>query len=153
MNIRPTPAAAARLLRHLLLRPHQPPELLVYPGDDTPDSLHAGAFANGELVGIASVSRQPFMFAPAADAWQLRGMATLPQVRRRGYGAALIQACIAHAAAHGGKILWCNGRTSAIPFYEALGFQAIGEVFESPETGPHVVLWRTIHMPQEVFLG
>jgi GNAT superfamily N-acetyltransferase len=145
-DIRAISAAATRPLRHLLLRPHEPPEQLVYHGDDAPDSFHAGAFANGELVGVASVSRQPFTRVPDAQARQLRGMATLPQVRRQGYGAALIQACVAHATAHGGQILWCNGRTSAIPFYQALGFQVVGEEFEVPETGPHVVLWRTIHM-------
>jgi GNAT superfamily N-acetyltransferase len=144
LDIRPISAAETRPLRQQLLRPRRSLEQLVYPGDDAPDSLHAGAFLDGQLVGIASISRQPFAPAPGAAAWQLRGMAARPEVRRQGYGAALIQACIAHAASRGGTILWCNGRTSAIPFYQALGFQVHGAEFENPETGPHVVLWRAI---------
>jgi GNAT superfamily N-acetyltransferase len=144
LEIRAISAAEARPIRHLVLRPHQPPEMLVYPGDDAPESLHAGAFLHGELVGIASVSRQPFRGAPGLDTWQLRGMATLPSARRMGCGAALVRACIAHVAAHGGAALWCNGRSSALPFYRALGFETRGEEFMTPETGPHFVMWRTI---------
>ena len=144
IEIRAISAAETRPIRHQVLRPHQPPESLVYPGDDTPDSLHAGAFLGGRLVGIASVSRQPFPGGPGLDTWQLRGVATLPEARRHGCGAALVRACIAHVAARGGAVLWCNGRTSALPFYRALGFEPRGEEFETPGTGPHLVMWREI---------
>jgi GNAT superfamily N-acetyltransferase len=69
-------------------------------------------------------------------------MATLPSARRHGYGAALIHACVAHARGHGGTVLWCHGRTTALPFYRALGFVPAGEEFIVPETGPHYLLWR-----------
>lgn len=142
-DIRPISAAETRPLRHALLRPHQPAERLVYPGDDAPQTLHAGAFLGGRLVGIASVTPGPSNGAAWPAPWQLRGMATAPEVRGRGYGRALIVACLAHIAAHGGRTLWCNGRTSALPFYRALGFQAHGEEFLS-DTGPHYVLWRAV---------
>ena len=142
--IRIISAAETRPIRHLVLRPHQPLETLVYPGDDAPDSLHVGAFLDGALAGIASVSRQSFAGAPDLDAWQLRGMATLPNVRRMGCGAALVRACIAHVEANNGAALWCNGRTSALRFYRALGFETRGEEFMTPETGPHFVMWRAI---------
>ena len=144
IEIRAISAAEARPIRHLVLRPHQPAETLVYPGDDAPESLHVGAFLHGKLVGIASVSRQPFPGAPGLDTWQLRGMATLPNARRMGCGAALVRACVAHVEAHGGAALWCNGRTSALSFYRALGFETRGEEFMTPGTGPHFVMWRVI---------
>lgn len=143
-NVRPITAAQTRQLRHAVLKPFQPVEELIYPGDDAPDSLHVGAFQADQIVGIASVSRQPPPDRDDGDTWQLRGMAPTPEVRRQGYGAALIAACIEHVARHGGSAIWCNARVSAIPFYQSLGFAITSDVFEIPQTGPHVVMWRTI---------
>ncbi len=147
-EIRPISAAQARPLRHSVLRPTQAAETLIFPGDDDGDSLHVGAFVNDELAGIASVARESLPTEPAAQAWRLRGMATLPQVRRQGVGAALIDACVRHVATHGGNVLWCHGRTSAMEFYHALGFREQGEEFENPISGPHHVMRRNI-LPRE----
>lgn len=143
-DIQPITADQARLLRHRVLRPTRAPETLVYPGDDDPLALHAGAFQAGRLVGVATVAPEACPAAPVRPGWRLRGMAALPEVQRQGYGAALIRACVAHIRGHGGAVLWCNGRTSALPFYRALGFQTYGEEFVIPETGPHYVLWREL---------
>jgi len=141
--VHPIGAAATRALRGAILRPGQPPEQLIYAGDDAPDTLHAGAFHEGALVGIASVARSPCPMAEFPAPWQLRGMATTPEVRGLGYGRALIAACLAHVAAHGGQTLWCNGRTSAAGFYQALGFASVGEEFVTA-TGPHFVFFRGV---------
>ena len=143
-DIRPISVTEARQLRHAVLRPHQKPEELVFRGDETPDVLHVGAFEDGELVGIASVAREEFPGEPHLNAWRLRGMATLPAARRKGYGAALVRALIAHVAARGGDLIWCHGRMSALPFYRAVGFREHGEEFDVPVTGPHFVLRRAV---------
>ncbi len=142
--IRPISAAETRPLRHALLRPFQTAETLVYSGDEAPDSLHLGAFWQDRLVGIASLSRQPFPGCPGQPAWQLQGLATAPEVRRQGLGAALVRACLEHAKSFGGGFVWCNGRTSALSFYRALGFQTWGEEFQTPGTGPHYILWQEV---------
>ncbi len=147
MDIRTITPAEQRPLRHSILRPHQRPEEIIYSGDDVPDSLHLGAFLNGELVGIASVVREAPPGEVDSGAWRLRGMATTPQVRRQGYGAALVHACASHAEQHGGTLLWCVGRTSALPFYESLGFRATGDEFETPGTGPHYIMRRPLKPP------
>jgi GNAT superfamily N-acetyltransferase len=143
-DIRPVRAEDTRALRHTVLRPHQPPETLVYPGDDHPLALHAGAFDRDELVGVASVTPEEYAPLPGLAAWRLRGMAILPRAQRRGYGAALIQACIGYIQSQGGELLWCNGRTSALPFYRALGFVTHGDEFLVPMTGPHYVCIRRL---------
>jgi GNAT superfamily N-acetyltransferase len=143
-DIRRIRAEETRLLRHQVLRPHQLPEQLIYPGDDHPQSFHAGAFHQNQLMGIASVAPEICPALPNADAWRLRGMATLPAVRGQGYGAALVEACVAYIQSYGASILWCHGRTSALPFYRALGFVAHGDEFMSPDTGPHYVCIRVI---------
>ncbi len=137
-------AAATRELRQRLLRPDAPPDRLVYPGDDAPETLHAGAFADQRLVGIASVYRQPPPGQDDPGAWRLRGMATLPEVRRRGVGTALLHHCMNHAAARGGRWLWCDARVPALDFYRAEGFDARGEVYHVPGAGPHRFMWRAL---------
>ncbi len=148
-DIRPITAEQTLTLRQSILRPHQTIAECVYPTDHSPDGLHVGAFLDGKLVGVASIFREQFPDEPQWNAWRLRGMATLPEVRRKGYGAALIRACIAHVATHGGNLLWCNGRTSAREFYRALGFREHGDEYESPAgTGPHYIFRREV-MPDE----
>jgi GNAT superfamily N-acetyltransferase len=127
-----------------LLRPFEPPEQIVYHGDDALDTLHAGAFVGTELVGIASVCVEPMPDAPAAGVWRLRGMATLPAVRGTGHGRRLLEACFDHIRAQGGTLLWCNARVVALGFYEHLGFVAQGDEFEIHPIGPHYVMTRVL---------
>jgi GNAT superfamily N-acetyltransferase len=142
-TICPITASETLPLRHAVLRPHLPIESLVYPGDDAPDARHVGAFIGPELVGIASVS--PEAFEADSLAWRLRGMATHERVRGQGAGRALVEACIAHVLAHGGRLVWCHGRTGAWSFYRAMGFEKHGEEFESSSgTGPHYVMVKRL---------
>ena len=48
-------AAETRPLRQIVLRPEEPPEHNIYPGDDGGADYHAGAFLDGLLVGVASI--------------------------------------------------------------------------------------------------
>ena len=141
--IRPISPAQVRELRHSVLRPFEPPEKLVYSGDDEADTLHAGAFFGDTLVGIASVCREPMPGLADRTQWRLRGMATVPGVRGKGYGRALLECCFAHIRAQGGTLLWCNARVAALGFYEHLGFVTQGEEFEIVPIGPHYVMTRT----------
>ena len=136
--VRPLVAAETRPLRQRILRPGQAAHELVYPGDDDADSLHVGAFEQERLLGVASLLRQsPEAQPPRGGDWRLRGMAVVPEARRRGVGAALLAACEEHARRHGGTRLWFNARVDAMAFYAALGYQAIGEAYELPGIGAH----------------
>jgi len=115
----------------------------VFEGDDAFDTLHAGAFNEEALVGIASVMREaPPWDDEASRAWRLRGMATLPEVRGQGYGGALLERCLAHAIEQGGGLAWCTSRIPAVGFYRRFGFETEGDVFEIPPIGPHVLMRR-----------
>lgn len=149
MQIRPITAAETRPLRSAILRPGQPPEALVYAGDDVPGSFHAGAFLGRELVGVATVYPEPMPAAPAADldsfnAFRLRGMATRADVQGRGLGRAVLQRCIEHVREREAEVLWCNARVGALGFYQRLGFATLGEVFEIAGIGPHYVMWKAV---------
>ncbi len=134
----------ARLLRHKILRPHQPPEACIYPNDNTTNTAHFGAFVTGELVGIASIFNEPPPQAKDPFAWRIRGMATETAMRGKGYGGLLLNACIDYAASQNGSYIWCNARTTVMGFYEKFGFRAQGEEFELPGIGPHFLMALTL---------
>ena len=138
------PAARIRALRHAVLRPGTPPESAVYPEDDAPTTFHIAAHdAGGALRACATFFPEPLpehLGAGAGEtAYRFRGMASDPAVRGRGFGAAVLAAGLAEAAARGAAVVWCNGRTPARGFYEHHGFTARGEEFEVPGIGPHLV--------------
>ncbi len=141
--IRPISAAETIAVRWPVLRPGFPREMAVFDGDDAPGTLHFGAFDGAALVGVASIYLAPFPAPPdpakreGMPAFQLRGMGTLPEVRGAGFGAALLDACVAAARGNGAALIWCNARTSAAKFYAQRGWQIIGDAFDIPTVGPH----------------
>lgn len=91
------------------------------------------------LVGVVTIYPAPLPERPeAVNSWQLRGMATLPEVRGAGSGKGLLEACRRHVQEAGGTLLWCNARVGAQGFYARHGWTTIGERFEIPTAGPHV---------------
>lgn len=132
-------AEEIRPLRHRVLRPGQAFSETLYVGDGLVDTVHLAAFDGDRIVGTASLYREARPGGPASG-WRLRGMATDPDVRGRGFGAAVLVASIAHVAAAGGGELWCNARMTAVGFYRRAGFEIVGDEFDVPGIGPHVVM-------------
>jgi len=147
LQVRRIMAQEVRILRTAILRPNLPPGSHIFPGDASPDTYHAGAFLEGDLVGVASVFREAAPFDERAIAWRLRGMAVAERARRSGCGRALVLDCLDYIAQQHGDLVWCHGRTSAMPFYKALGFHPYGSMFEVPVSGPHYIMWRPVHSP------
>ena len=143
-QVRPIEAHETRPLRRELLRPDQPPESTIYPGDDATSTIHLGAFVAGELVGIASFYTEAWSGTPEVPAARLRGMATRLEVRGTGCGLALVSAGLAWTRERGLARLWCNARSSAAGFYERLGFERHGAQFEIEGIGPHYRMSRQI---------
>lgn len=127
------PIELTRPLRHEVLRPHQ--RLQDLAGEESPGTYAAGAYEGAELVAVGLV-------APDGEpgGWRVRGMATLPRVRGRGAGAAVLRALLEHACVNGATRIWCNARTPALSFYERAGFRVASEEFELPHIGPHRVM-------------
>ena len=145
--VRPISAEDTRPLRHAVLRPGQSFEQTAYSRDDHPETLHLGAFRAGRLVAIASLYREARPNRPTRSAWRMRGMATDPEVRGQGFGAAVLDGAVAHVAEAGGGELWCNARVPALGFYQRYGFEVEGDEFEIDGIGPHVVVTRAIEPP------
>ncbi len=138
-----------RDLRARVLRPGQPIRRSHYREDANPDSGHFGAFdMDGTLVGCGSIYPQAHPDGRdgggPSGAWRVRGMAVEATWQRRGVGAALLAACLDHAAARGAHLIWMQARTPAAPFYRAQGFRLGGDEFEIPHLGPHLLMERAL---------
>jgi GNAT superfamily N-acetyltransferase len=144
-------------LRKAVLRPWLTPEEARATWADTPEHFQVGAVQDG-AEGRRVVSTAGFLIEAHPDysdvfgplQWRLRGMASEPALQGRGLGGRVLDFGIAEIArrlagrGEASAALWCNGRTGAQRFYERHGFQAIGEIFETPGTGPHYVFWRRV---------
>lgn len=148
-------AADVAPLRTAVLRPSWRDRLATYPEDDQPVALHLAARDDAKsVVAVGTIYPEApptalrgvipeAAWVPGA-AWRLRGMASAPEVRGGGYGAAVLAGCFREIADAGGTHLWCNARVGAVPFYERMGLTAVGEVFDIPEIGPHYVMWAEV---------
>src|SRR3954454_11166419 len=81
--VRAIPVADTRPLRQSVLRPHQTLEELA--AHEPPDAFAVGVFAAGELISVGFVAREG-----EPGSWRVRGMATAPEARGRGAGAAVL---------------------------------------------------------------
>ena len=141
-------AAIVRPLRREILRPGQPAEQLVYPGDDDPGTLHLAASRHGgdewPLIGIVSAMPDGYPNSSMAGDWRIRGMAVLPAERNRGIGGRLLELCEQHARRQAGRRLWCNARIDARSLYERIGMGIEGEVYEIPGIGLHYLMSKLL---------
>jgi GNAT superfamily N-acetyltransferase len=130
-------------LRQQVLRPGRPPAAARFDIDDEPSTASfAARTPDGEVVATAVVYPEPCPWLPdRSGAWRLRGMATAPGCRGRGIGTRVLQAALAHVAASGGALVWCNARVPARRLYERAGFRAHGTPWEDHEIGPHIAMW------------
>lgn len=145
------PASATWELRQAVLRPHESIDQLVLPDDEWPATASFAAIdEEGEIIGTVRVASgsPPFpveSHAPVGSpAWRLRGMATREDARNAGIGTELLERVMKHVAEHGGGLLWCNARVPALNLYRRGGFEPHGEVWEDPDIGPHVLMWRQV---------
>ena len=132
--------AQTRRLRQAVLRPHQTVQEL---GDsEPPDAFAIGAFEGEQLVAVGLIGPEG-----NPGAWRVRGMATLPEVRGRGAGSAVLAALLEHARERGARQVWASVRVPARTLYERAGFVVTSDVFEPEHIGPHVIMTLDLGAP------
>src|SRR5947207_2734781 len=109
-------------LRHSVLRPHQPLNECLFPGDDDPTNFHLGTFFDEKLVSIGSFYQESTPKLTCSIQYRLRGMATDPKFRGKGFGAQVIYSAYPLLNDRKCQALWFNAREVAFGFYEKLGF-------------------------------
>jgi len=134
-------------LRCKVLKPHLTEQECINPGDLRSGSFHFAAFSinssfDAEPLGIASFEIENHPQLKANLAYRLRGMATDESARNVGLGRQLVLLGETKIRSQNGDLLWFNAREIAFPFYQSLGFQSWGEIFDISPIGPHKVMYK-----------
>lgn len=152
MKIKQVTPADVIPLRHKILRPGRPIETAYYTDDSHCTTYHFACLEQTEIVGVVTFTKTTlvpaalgFLKAEQGDFVQLRGMAVDDNVQGKGIGRDLIRVALKTIKEENDyKVVWCNARTYALPFYKKLGFNVVGEEFEVPNVGPHFIMYKTL---------
>jgi GNAT superfamily N-acetyltransferase len=121
-------------LRSRVLRNNLPLAQCVFPTDSS--GFHLGAYSDAVIVSIATFFAEDYP-GKSVEGWRLRGMATNPEYAGKGYGAELVNFAIDELRIKNASYIWCSARSSAVGFYNKLGFTVVSEEFDVPGIGPH----------------
>ena len=131
-------------IRRKVLRGGDPDASVVDPRDDEPTALHFAGLLGSRVVVSASFYPTTAPMAPDFVGYQLRYMATEPDVQGVGYAARVLATAEVELRRLGAQIIWANGRDSALGFYRSTGWRTIaGSEHLSAETRlPHTVIYK-----------
>lgn len=131
-------------IRQKMLRPTLPKEEVRFPGDDDEQTFHLGGFIDSKLASVASFyfERNPEFNEPYQ--FRLRGMATLSENQGQGLSSELLKMAFPIIKQNMCSLLWCNAREGAVGFYEKVGFEKVGEYFDIPTIGKHILMIKKI---------
>lgn len=131
-------------IRHQVLRPNQTINDCHYPLDHLEETIHTGAFIDGNLISIASFFKENSAELDKAHQYRLRGMATLPHFRKMKAGSSQIQFAEEIMRSRQADLWWCNARTTVADYYKKLGLIIIGDIFDIHPIGPHVLMYKNL---------
>lgn len=131
-------------VRHSVLRVGKPIESCNFDGDDLPSTHHFGAFSNEQLVGVISLFENGNPTYLEQKSFQIRGMAVVTSYQKQGIGEALVCEAENFCFTQKATLIWFNARSSAIGFYEKMGYESKGIEFEIKDVGPHFLMYKQI---------
>jgi GNAT superfamily N-acetyltransferase len=108
--------------------------------DDAAGAFHLAGRRPGEDLVVACVSflPSPTPHRPDAVAWRFRAMAVDRSLQGTGLGKVILREGFERARARGATAIWASARDIAIPFYEAMGMQVVGDGYVDANTAlPH----------------
>lgn len=111
-------------IRHTAMYPDQPYDAVKLENDA--NGIHFGLFVADQLVSVVSLFNEGRIY-------QFRKFATLPGYQGKGYGSFLLQHLISYVSALGATMLWCNARSTAMPFYAKFGFAETDQRFSKSD--------------------
>lgn len=123
-------------LRSRILRNGKPLPECTFPTDQVEGVFHLAFYVDEEITTIASFFPNNYKDNKELG-YQLRGMATDLQYAGKGYGKQLIEFAVEYIKNTNAQYIWCNARSSAIKFYQKIGFELVSEEFEMAGVGLH----------------
>ncbi len=128
-------------IRHRVLRPNQTLEDCKYSSDFETDSFHLGAFLDHQLISVASFYQEVNPALSGEIQFRLRGMATLADFRGRKIGSGLFFKGLKIIRKRKSDAFWCNARITVSDFYQSLGMDEMGGIFDIHPIGPHKLMY------------
>jgi GNAT superfamily N-acetyltransferase len=92
---------------------------------DQPGECLFAAFEGGRMVGMGGLTIDPYL--PAGDVGRLRRLYVVPSVRRRGIGAALVDALLQHASGRFRLVRLRTDTQAGADFYLRCGFSQVDD--------------------------
>lgn len=130
-------------VRHPILRAGRPLEDVYMEADEKKSTFHLGIYFKKQIVGVASFMEDDHPKFNGAQS-RLRGMAVLPEYRKKGLAAMLLNRGEEILRERGRKVLWFNARIVALNFYKEQGYTIYGSEFHIPKVGPHYVMKKEL---------
>ncbi|CAL2091871.1 GNAT family N-acetyltransferase [Tenacibaculum sp. 190524A05c] len=124
------------VLRKNIDLPHE------FEGDLDDSTIHVGVYDENQIVCIGTFMENGIDDLKGKQ-YQLRGMASSPEARGKGYGKLLLSFATNELEKLNVDFLWCNAREVAVKFYEKNEFLTIGERFIN-KAGPHYKMYKPI---------
>ncbi len=71
-------------------------------------------------------------------------MAVLATHQKKGFGEALVQTAEEFCKKQTATLIWFNARSTAVGFYQKMGYEKSGSEFEIHDVGPHFLMFKTL---------
>lgn len=97
--------------------------------DGDPSQVSSAVHVLGRIQGRPVATGRLLLNYPHDESIHLGRVAILPELRRKGYGRAVMEYLHAEARRHNRNGITLAAQLHAIPFYERLGYVARGEIF------------------------
>ena len=144
MKIKQVDAKLIRPLRHMVLRTGKPFSTTAYKKDYHENTFHLIYVKLNNIIVCTTFYPEDTTQVESNIAYRLRGMATHPKERRKGFGKEVMLEAFKILHSKGCDLLWCNARIIALDFYKSLGFKTKGEIFNIGDIGAHYYMYRRI---------
>ncbi len=119
-----------------------PSYLADYKEDDYQNTKHYAIFKNKNLVSALTIIESSTNKEDKSA--QLRGMFTVQNELKKGYGSLLIEKVSLKLKKKKINFIWCNSRINVIDFYKKNNFRVIGRSFNINLLGDHKKLIRKL---------
>jgi len=144
MKLKNISSEEIRTLRHKVLRQGKPFSTTTYQRDNCIETFHLAFMKDNVPISCATFYPENTSLISSKRAYRLRGMATIKEHRKKGYGKKIMSKAIEEIKKRKGDFLWCNARLVAVEFYKKLGFSFKGEQFNISDIGPHYFMYKKL---------
>ena len=131
-------------VRHIVLRAGKPIESCKFDGDELVSTHHFGYYFNNQIIGVISLFEIDNDHLAAEKSFQIRGMAVLPSFQKQGIGETLVKEAEKFCTTQKADLIWFNARTTAVGFYQKMGYEILGPEFEIYDVGPHFLMYKKL---------